>query len=96
VPRQGFDRFLVCFARPRLYIASQFARLPEVAAHSRARARSGRLAQRIYVGVLQPGLHYELEEISKAEILRKLEQRFDGKTIRNVRFRIGCKQSAPN
>jgi predicted nucleic acid-binding Zn ribbon protein len=43
----------------------------------------------LYVRVLQPALHYELEQISKSEILRKLKQRFGGKTIRDVRFRIG-------
>jgi len=43
----------------------------------------------LYVRVLQPALHYELEQISKTEILRKLKQRFGGKTIRDVRFRIG-------
>jgi len=42
-----------------------------------------------YVRVLQPALHYELEQISKSEILRKLKQRFGSKTIRDVRFRIG-------
>src|SRR5919204_5068527 len=30
----------------------------------------------IYVRVLQPSLHYELEQISKAQILRKLKRRF--------------------
>jgi hypothetical protein len=34
-------------------------------------------------------VHYELEQISKTEILRKLKQRFGGKTIRDVRFRVG-------
>src|SRR5215468_10976192 len=43
----------------------------------------------LFVRVLQPALHYELEQISKSEILRKLKQRFGGKTIRDVRFRIG-------
>jgi predicted nucleic acid-binding Zn ribbon protein len=43
----------------------------------------------VYVRVLQPALHYELEQISKSEILRKLKQRFGGKTIRDVRFRVG-------
>jgi hypothetical protein len=38
---------------------------------------------------VQPALHYELEQISKTEILRKLKQRFGGKTIRDVRFRLG-------
>jgi hypothetical protein len=41
------------------------------------------------VRVLQPALHYELEQISKIDILRKLKQRFGGKTIRDVRFRVG-------
>jgi len=43
----------------------------------------------LYVRVLQPALHYELEQVSKAEILRKLKKRFGGKTIRDIRFRIG-------
>ena len=57
-----------------------------IAAHSAPVAlRDGIL----YVRVLQPALHYELEQISKMEILRKLKQRFGGKTIRDVRFRVG-------
>ena len=57
-----------------------------IAAHSAPVAlREGVL----YVRVLQPALHYELEQISKPEILRKLKQRFGGKTIRDVRFRMG-------
>ncbi len=57
-----------------------------IAAHSAPVAlREGVL----YVRVLQPALHYELEQISKSEILRKLKQRFGGKTIRDVRFRVG-------
>jgi hypothetical protein len=43
----------------------------------------------LYVRVLQPALHYELEQVSKIEILRKLKLRFGGKVIRDVRFRIG-------
>src|SRR3954447_20918930 len=43
----------------------------------------------LYVRVLQPALHYQLEQISKREILRKLKQRFGGRTIRDVRFRLG-------
>ena len=43
----------------------------------------------LYVRVLQPALHYELEQISKIEILRKSKQRFGTKTIRDVRFRVG-------
>jgi predicted nucleic acid-binding Zn ribbon protein len=57
-----------------------------IAAHSAPVAlREGVL----YVRVLQPALHYELEQISKIDILRKLKQRFGGKTIRDVRFRVG-------
>ena len=43
----------------------------------------------LYVRVLQPALHYELEQVSKTDILRKLKQRFGGKTIRDIRFRVG-------
>jgi predicted nucleic acid-binding Zn ribbon protein len=57
-----------------------------IAAHSAPVAlREGVL----YVGVLQPALHYELEQVSKIHILRKLKQRFGGKVIRDVRFRVG-------
>lgn len=57
-----------------------------IAAHSAPIAlREGIL----YVRVLQPALHYELEQISKIDILRKLKQRFGGKIIRDVRFRVG-------
>lgn len=57
-----------------------------IAAHSAPVAlREGIL----YVRVLQPALHYELEQVSKIDILRKLKQRFGGKTVRDVRFRIG-------
>lgn len=57
-----------------------------IAAHSAPVAlRDGILSVR----VLQPALHYQFEQISKAEILRKLKQRFGGKTIRDVRFRVG-------
>ena len=43
----------------------------------------------LYVRVLQPALHYELEQISKTEILRKLKQRFGNKAIRDIGFRVG-------
>lgn len=57
-----------------------------IAAHSTPSAlRDGIL----YVRVLQPALHYELEQVSKTDILRKLKQRFGTKVIRDVRFRIG-------
>lgn len=57
-----------------------------IAAHSTPFAlRDGIL----YVRVLQPALHYELEQVSKLEILRKLKKRFGAKIIRDVRFRVG-------
>lgn len=57
-----------------------------IAAHSAPVAlREGIL----FVRVLQPALHYELEQISKADILRKLKQRFGPKIVRDVRFRVG-------
>jgi predicted nucleic acid-binding Zn ribbon protein len=57
-----------------------------IAAHSTPFAlRDGIL----YVRVLQPVLHYELEQVSKIDILRKLKKRFGPKTIRDVRFRVG-------
>lgn len=43
----------------------------------------------LYVRVLQPALHYELELISRGQILRKLKKRFGTRTIRDVRFRVG-------
>jgi predicted nucleic acid-binding Zn ribbon protein len=57
-----------------------------IAAHSTPVAlRDGIL----YVRVLQPALHYDLEQVSKIDILRKLKQRFGGKIIRDIRFRVG-------
>src|SRR5438034_7411808 len=57
-----------------------------IAAHSAPVAlREGVL----YVRVLQPSLHYELEQVSKGDILRKLKRRFGPKTVRGIRFRLG-------
>src|SRR5205814_9612054 len=57
-----------------------------IAAHSAPVAlRDGIL----YVRVLQPALHYDLEQLAKMDILRKLKQRFGPKIIRDVRFRVG-------
>jgi predicted nucleic acid-binding Zn ribbon protein len=57
-----------------------------IAAHSTPFAlRDGIL----YVRVLQPALHYELDQVSKIDILRTLKKRFGAKTIRDVRFRVG-------
>ena len=43
----------------------------------------------LYVRVLQPALHYELDQISKPIILRKLKQCFGSRTIREIKFRLG-------
>jgi len=57
-----------------------------IAAHSAPVAlREGIL----YLRVLQPALHYELEQVSKIDILRKLKRCFGNKTIRDIRFRVG-------
>jgi hypothetical protein len=56
-----------------------------IAAHSAPVALRERI---LYVRVLQPALHYELEQISKFEILRKLKQ-LGAKIIRDIRFRVG-------
>src|SRR5205809_3104277 len=42
-----------------------------------------------YVRVLQPTLNYDLERLAKTEILPKLNRRFGGITIRDLRFRLG-------
>jgi len=57
-----------------------------IAVHSAPVALRGGV---LYVRVLQPSLHYDLEQIAKAEVLRKLKQRFGNKTIRELRFRLG-------
>jgi predicted nucleic acid-binding Zn ribbon protein len=57
-----------------------------IAAHSAPMNLRGGI---LFVRVLQPALHYQFETISKAEILRKLKQRFGTKIIREIRFRIG-------
>ncbi len=57
-----------------------------IAAHSTPMNLRGGV---LFVRVLQPALHYQFETISKAEILRKLKQRFGTKIIREIRFRIG-------
>jgi len=57
-----------------------------IAAHSAPVSLRGGV---LFVRVLQPALHYQFEQISKAEILRKLKQRFGTKIIREIRFRVG-------
>jgi len=43
----------------------------------------------LFASPLHPPIaHYKLKKVCKTEMLRKLKQRFGGKTIRNVRFRM--------
>ena len=57
-----------------------------IATHSAPnRLREGILC----VQVVQPTLHYELDRVWKAQILKKLKARFGTKIIRDIQFRIG-------
>lgn len=57
-----------------------------LAAHSAPVALRDSVLQ---VRVLQPALHYQMEQLLKPEIVRKLKRRFGGKIVRDVRFRLG-------
>ena len=57
-----------------------------IATHSSpSRLREGVL----YVRVLQPTIHFELERVWKTDILHKLKSRFGPRVIRELRFRVG-------
>jgi len=57
-----------------------------LAKHSQpSRLRDGVL----YVQVLQPTVHYELDRVWKPQVLKKLKQRFGAKMIRDLRFSVG-------
>jgi predicted nucleic acid-binding Zn ribbon protein len=43
----------------------------------------------LYVKVLQPTLHYELDRVWKPQLVQRLKQRFGARTVRDIRFRIG-------
>lgn len=43
----------------------------------------------LYVQVVQPTVHYELDRIWKPEILKKLKKKFGSRVIRDIRFRTG-------
>ena len=43
----------------------------------------------LYVRVLQPTVHYELDRVWKPQILAKLKKRFGGRTVRELKFRVG-------
>ena len=57
-----------------------------IAEHSKpARLKEGVL----YVHVLQPAIHFELERNWKVQIVQKLRERFGARVVREVRFRVG-------
>ena len=43
----------------------------------------------LYVNVLQPTVHFELERVWKRDILAKLKTRFGARVVRDMRFRLG-------
>jgi len=43
----------------------------------------------LFVQVLQPTMHYELDRVWKPKIMEKLRERFGKKTVKEIRFRIG-------
>lgn len=43
----------------------------------------------LYVRVLQPAVHCELERCWKAQILQKFKSQFGTRTIQEIKFRIG-------
>ena len=43
----------------------------------------------LYVHVLQPTIHFELDRVWKREILDKLKKRFGARTVREIKFRLG-------
>jgi predicted nucleic acid-binding Zn ribbon protein len=43
----------------------------------------------LYVHVLQPTVHFELDRVWKREILEKLKKRFCSRVVREIKFRLG-------
>jgi len=43
----------------------------------------------LYVQVIQPTVHYELDRVWKPEIVKRLKAQFGARAIREVRFRVG-------
>ena len=43
----------------------------------------------LYVAVLQPTVHFELDRVWKRDILAKFKERFGTRTVREIRFRLG-------
>lgn len=59
---------------------------PFLAANSHpSRLRDGVL----YVNVLQPTVHFELERVWKKDIIQKLKKRLGATVVKDVKFRLG-------
>ena len=43
----------------------------------------------LYIRVLQPTVHFELDRVWKPQILEKLKERFGRRTVREIKFRVG-------
>jgi predicted nucleic acid-binding Zn ribbon protein len=43
----------------------------------------------LYVSVLQPTVHYELDRVWRREIIAKLKDKFGARTVREIKFRLG-------
>jgi predicted nucleic acid-binding Zn ribbon protein len=43
----------------------------------------------LYVAVLQPTVHFELDRVWKRDIIAKLKNRFGARTVREIKFRLG-------
>ena len=43
----------------------------------------------LYVRVLQPTIHFELERVWRPKIIEKLKARFGARVVRELRFRLG-------
>ena len=43
----------------------------------------------LYVAVLQPTVHFELDRVWKRDIIAKFKERFGARTVREIKFRLG-------
>jgi predicted nucleic acid-binding Zn ribbon protein len=43
----------------------------------------------LYVAVLQPTVHFELDRVWKRDILTKFKERFGTRRVREIKFRLG-------
>ena len=57
-----------------------------IAEHSQPVKVEGRT---LYVRVLQPTLHYDLERTLKKQLLARVQERFGSRKITNIRFTLG-------